>query len=69
MSFIERTAQNSVGFHCWKLFLIDEFHCYEVTFLSKIEINIIFHLPVAGYDGRFDNKDQGIFFKDLMRYL
>ena len=32
MSFIERLAQNKIGFYFWKLFLVDQIRCYEVSF-------------------------------------
>ena len=44
LSFIEKTAENRIGFYCWKLFLIDEFQSYQVIFinLDNLVNNLIF---------------------------
>jgi hypothetical protein len=31
MSLIERIGEKRIEFYCWKLFIIDYFHAYEVS--------------------------------------
>ncbi len=38
MSFLEKIAEKSVGFHCWKLFVINYFCEYEVSFDKNLII-------------------------------
>ena len=35
MSLIERIGRKSVGFYCWKLFIINYFRGYEVKIIIK----------------------------------
>jgi hypothetical protein len=50
MSFLERISEKNVGFHCWKLFVINYFRGYEVSFDknliigSKKTLNLLLNL-------------------------
>ena len=49
MCFIERCAENRIGFYCWKLFKMNQISSWEVIYDNYLNLSLSFSLLIVGY--------------------